>query len=292
MLGKEHLTLPRMINIETHLAKDLRIVSADHTQLEQIIMNLCINAGHAMPDGGCLTIETKDVDLDDDYCRSHLGAEAGPYAMLSVTDTGSGMDAKTLEHIFEPFFTTREIGSGTGLGLAMVYGIVKSHRGYITCHSKPEWGTTFKIYFPAAEKAAISLEPSGVQQEIKGGSEYIMVVDDDQAISELGRELLESYGYRVCEANDGEKALSLFQQLNPTIDLIILDLNMPGMGGLRCLQEVKSINPAVPVLVASGHFPEGRPKAVIDKLAQGFVSKPYKLKDMLEIVRETIDQRG
>ena len=286
LLGR---TLPRMIEINTHLTDDLRIVEADPTQFEQIVMNLGINAGHAMQGGGRLTIETRNVDLDENFCRGQVEIAPGKYALLSITDTGHGMDADIRAHIFDPFFTTRETGAGTGLGLAMVYGIVKNHRGAITCSSEPGQGTTFNIYFPAVTTAAPIAASPVEEQAIVGGSENVLVVDDDQDIRQLGRELLERHGYQVCEASDGETALSVFRQDGPTLDLIILDLNMPGMGGLRCLQEIRAIDPSIPVLIASGHAPEGGEKTTLDDMAQGYVNKPYHLKTLLRVVRQTLD---
>ena len=283
-------TLPRMIEIEARLVDDLRIVEADQTQFEQIIMNLGINASHAMPDGGRLHIETRNAELDRDFCRRHLGATPGAYAMLAISDTGVGMDAQTREHIFEPFFTTRETGVGTGLGLAMVYGIVKSHRGYITCESAPGQGTTFTVYFPAVALHKGRMEAEKELPPVAGGSESILLVDDDQVIRNLGRQLLERFGYRVCEAPDGEGALKIFRQKASMIDLIVLDLNMPGMGGVSCLDAIRAINTRVPVLIASGQAPDRQTQATINRLAQGFVGKPYELQAMLQAVRETLDR--
>jgi PAS domain S-box-containing protein len=282
-------TLPRMIEIDTRLADDLCGVEADPTQFEQMIMNLGINAGHAMPDGGRLSIVTRNVDLDRDFCRRHLEVAVGSYVLLSITDTGHGMDADTSAHIFEPFFTTRETGEGTGLGLAMVYGIVKNHRGAITCQSEPGQGTTFNIYFPALTVPAATTSHPVDTQTVVGGSESILVVDDETYIRELARELLQRYGYRVREAIDGEAALSVLQQHGCTLDLILLDLNMPGMGGVRCLQQIRTIAPSIPVLIASGYTPEGKEKTILDDLANGYVNKPYNLKTFLGAVRQTLD---
>ncbi len=284
-------TLPRMIEIETRLADDLRIVEADRTQIEQIVMNLGINAGHAMPDGGRLIIETGNVDLDADFCRHHLGAVPGAYAMLRVSDTGHGMDADTRAHIFEPFFTTRKTGSGTGLGLATVYGIVKSHKGYIACESQPGRGTTFKIYLPAAHSATVARGSLPEPVTEYRGSECIMLVDDDRTLRQLGREFLERFGYRVVEMHDGESAVEAYRRMAAEIDLIVLDLNMPGMGGMRCLEEIRRIDAATPVLIASGYASSHAAAAALDT-HQGFVNKPYELKAMLKIIRRTLDRSG
>ena len=284
-------TLPRMIRIETRLTEDLFAIRADRVQFEQVVMNLGINAGHAMPDGGTLTIETSNVDLDDDYCREHVGMVPGTYAMLSVTDTGIGMDAETREHIFEPFFTTRETGRGTGLGLAMVYGIVKNHKGIIDCESEPGKGTAFRIYFPAAAEEGTAEKPSGKAIPHPQGNESILLVDDDQAVREVGREILKRFGYRVTEAEDGESGLRRYRELGDKIDLILLDLNMPGMGGRRCLEKLREASAVVPVLITSGDAPKGEAKATLDELAQGVVSKPYEIGSLLTMVRETLDRK-
>jgi nitrogen-specific signal transduction histidine kinase/ActR/RegA family two-component response regulator len=284
-------TLPRMIRIETRLAPDLCIVEADRVQFEQIVMNLSINAGHAMPDGGSLILETGNVDLDDAYCRSHVGAVPGPYAMLSVTDTGIGMDTNTREHIFEPFFTTRETGRGTGLGLAMVYGIVKSHNGYIDCQSEIGKGTVFSIYFPAAAGGGPAEKPSDSAPQHPMGRESILLVDDDEGVRDVGREILKRFGYRVIEAEDGESGLDRLGELGEKIDLILLDLNMPGMGGRRFLEKIREKGCTVPVLITSGDVPKGELKAFLDEQAQGIMSKPYEIGSLLTVVREILDRQ-
>jgi PAS domain S-box-containing protein len=283
-------TLPRMIRIVTRLDEELRIVDADRIQFEQVVMNLGINAGHAMPTGGTLTITTRNVDLDDDFCRQHLGAAPGAYAMLAISDTGHGMDEKTREHIFEPFFTTRDTGKGTGLGLAMVYGIVKNHKGYITCTSQPGQGTTFNLYLPAVTGIQAAQPHVHEAVDVKGGHETILLVDDDQAVRELGREILERFGYRVWEAHDGESAIAQFSRMASEIDLIVLDLNMPGMGGNRCLETIRNTNRSIPILIASGYSPDADAKASLERLAQGFVAKPYEINKLLSTVRDTLDR--
>ena len=231
-------TVPKMIDIEPQLASDLKLINADSAQLEQVLVNLAVNAKDAMPDGGRLVIETATVILDEDYCRTHLGVLPGEYVQLSVSDSGHGMDRGTLEHIFAPFYTTKAVGKGTGLGLAMVYGIVKSHEGYIMCYSEPDEGTTFKIYFPVAEQDGELAVPKEDEMCLTGGTETILLVDDEDFIRDLGKEILTNFGYTIFTAADGESGLEVYRQERDRIDLIILDLIMPGMGGKKCLDEL------------------------------------------------------
>jgi PAS domain S-box-containing protein len=283
-------TIPKMIQMEFHLAADLKIVEADPGQVEQILMNLAVNAKDAMPEGGKLIVETANVTLDVDYCMIHPEAQPGEYVQLTVSDTGHGMNSKTLEHIFEPFYTTKETGKGTGLGLATVYGIVKSHKGHITCRSEPGEGTTFRAYFPAIkseEKIIRALEPVAAA---RGGKETILLVDDEDPIRILGTQILEEFGYTVLTAADGESALELYQEEHEKIGLVILDLIMPGMGGKRCLSEILKVNPKARVAIASGYSPDGPTREVLKNGAKGFVSKPYDIRQMLHVVREVLDQ--
>ena len=192
-------TIPKTIKIELHLSGNLESIQADPSQIGQVLMNLGVNARDAMPDGGTLTIETANVQLDKEYCSSHLEAMPGSYVLLTVSDTGQGMDKKTLSHIFEPFFSTKEVGKGTGLGLATVYGIVKQHDGHIICYSEPGHGTTFKIYLPAIQTEK-ELEIATFETAITGGTETVLLVDDEESIRELGAELLDSFGYKVITA--------------------------------------------------------------------------------------------
>ncbi|MBM3298647.1 MAG: PAS domain S-box protein, partial [Deltaproteobacteria bacterium] len=227
-------TIPRMIDIELILADDLARIQADPTHVDQLLMNLSINARDAMPEGGKLVIETANVVLDEEYSQTHLGAIPGEYVLLSVSDTGYGMDKETLDHIFEPFFTTKEAGKGTGLGLAMVYGIVKEHDGYITCYSEPGRGTTFKIYLPVA-KIERDLDVTTTSKIPAFGTETILLVDDEEFIRDLGKRILERFGYTVLTAADGKEALNLYEEEREKISLVILDLIMPKMGGKECL---------------------------------------------------------
>ena len=280
--------IPMMIETELHLADTLGTINADPAQLGQILMNLGVNARDAMPDGGKLVIETANVFLDENYCKMHLGAVPGNYVLLSISDNGEGMDKSTLEHIFEPFYTTKEIGKGTGLGLAIVYGIIKSHNGYIMCYSEQGEGTTFKVYLPVIEQEAV-LKDERDEMPQKGGTETILIVDDDERIRNLGHEVLSKVGYKVVVAQDGEGTLDLYREEMDEIDLIILDLMMPGMGGQKCLEKLLNIDPMVKVIIASGYSPKGPAKDAIDGGAKGFLSKPYEIPQMLKMVREILD---
>jgi two-component system, cell cycle sensor histidine kinase and response regulator CckA len=284
-------TIPKMIAIELHLEDHLNVIRADPAQLEQVIMNLGVNARDAMPDSGKLVFETENVTLDQEYCKAHLGARPGRYVLLSISDTGQGMDRETLEHIFEPFFTTKGVGSGTGLGLAMVYGIIKGHGGYIMCYSEPGEGTTFKIYLPVMEgdPARNETEPNRNAAVPEGGSETILLVDDEEILRDIGKDILEKFGYTVLLAADGESALELYRENPGDISLVILDIVMPGMGGKECLEEILKVNPQAKVVMASGYSINGRVKEVLDGGARAFIKKPYELKRMLGEVRKVLD---
>lgn len=282
-------TIPKMIDIELDLDEDLKTTDADPAQVEQIIMNLAINAKDAMPEGGRLIIKTENTTFDEEYCRAHLGSSPGDYVLLTVADTGHGMDIETLEHIFEPFFTTKEIGRGTGLGLAIVYGIVKSHRGYITCHSESGNGTTFKVYFLALEQEA-EPEETETKAPIKGGTETILLVDDEKSIRNLGKQMLEKFGYTVLTAVDGESGLDLFRRKQDKIHLVILDLIMPGIGGKQCLAEILKLNTRAKVIIVSGYSDNLPTKETFETGAKDFLAKPYKIRAMLQAVRDALDE--
>jgi len=283
-------TIPKMINIELHLSEDINIINADPAQIEQIMMNLGVNARDAMPEGGSMIFETENVILAEEYCKTHLGSKPGQYVKLSISDTGQGMDKETLRHIFEPFYTTKDIGKGTGLGLAMVYGIVKSHSGYIMCYSEPDEGTIFKIYFPIIEKEPERVESKKEKVPIKGGNETILLVDDEEAIRELAEDILTRFGYTVLMASDGETALEIYREKKEEINLVILDIIMPGMGGRKCLEELLKMNPKSRIIIASGYSINGPAKEVLEAGAKGFISKPYDMRGMLQTVRKILDK--
>jgi PAS domain S-box-containing protein len=282
-------TVPKMIEIKLVLADGLRIIDADPAQIEQVLLNLAVNAQHAMPDGGQLLIETSNVSLSDEYLKTHLAAKSGKYVLLTVSDTGMGMAPDVLDHIFEPFFTTKAKGHGTGLGLSIVHGIVSQHGAYIRCYSEPGAGTSFKIYFPASKTERIG-DLAKTREMPAFGTETVLLVDDDDRVRDMAKEMIEMGGYEVLTARSGEEALEMYLMHREEISLVILDLIMPGMGGKRCLEEILLINPDIRVLVASGYSSNGLTHQELDSRAIGFVNKPYDAKDILGVIRKVIDR--
>ena len=282
-------SLPRMIRIDLALDEDLRVIDADPAQIEQVMLNLGVNAHHAMPDGGQFLIETRNVSLSDEYVSAHLGAKSGKYVLLTVSDTGAGMQPEVLDRVFEPFFTTKTDGEGTGLGLSMVHGIISQHGGYIRCYSEPGRGTSFKIYFPVSE-CKLTPDLATTREMPAFGTETILLVDDDDRIRNLGRELIEMGGYQVMTARSGEEALEIYAEHGKKISLIILDLIMPGIGGNRCLQELLRVDPDVRVLLASGYSENGITVGENRTSARGFLRKPYDAKDILVAIRRVLDK--
>ncbi len=279
-------TIPKMIRIETRLAKDLHPVLAEPVQIEQVIMNLATNARDAMPDGGVLRIETENRIVDADDARRPAGGASGPCVVLRVSDNGIGMDAETKAKMFDPFFTTKGVGAGTGLGLSTIYGIVLGHGGWIHCDSEPGRGTCFEIVFPAAgEMLRAPAEEARAGPDPPRGSGTILFVDDEEMIRSLGKSIFESDGYAVVLAESGEKAIELFVAGTGRFDLVILDLGMPGMGGRKCLDALRRIDPAARILVASGYSEAQRGPEILDAGAAGFVSKPYTSQEILRAAR-------
>ncbi|MFH1117908.1 MAG: response regulator [Pseudomonadota bacterium] len=281
-------TIPKMIETELDLAEDLKLIDGDVSQVEQVLVNLALNARDAMPDGGRLIIETANVHLDEAYCRMNPSARPGSYVLLAVSDTGSGMDGRIVERVFEPFFSTKSPDKGSGLGLSVVFGIVKLHGGHIKCYSEPGIGTTFRIYLPVAEKEK-GLEKPLFQETACGGTETLLVADDEELIRELAGKILSGAGYSVVVAADGRECVDLYRQRKSAISLIILDLIMPGMGGKECLEELLRINPLVKVLIASGFSVNGQTRATLEAGAKGYVSKPFNMKELLRSVRRVLD---
>ncbi|MBN1545475.1 MAG: response regulator [Syntrophaceae bacterium] len=268
------------------LAHDLAAIDADSSQIVQILMNLFLNAADAMPNGGDITITT--VNVDHHHIKSALyKPKPGQYVMMSIRDTGAGMDEKTKERIFEPFFTTKEMGRGTGLGLASVYGIVKGHHGFIDVDSTISSGTVFRIYLPASEK--LLSETAGMEEEvIHTGQGTILLVDDEEGILEIGKSMLESLGYHVLISHTGPEAIDLYTNHKEQINLVLLDMIMPGLGGGKIYDILKAINPQVKVLLISGYSIEGEAKKIIARGCNGFLQKPFKIKELSKKIREVI----
>jgi len=283
-------TIPRMIKIEMVLENRLALINADVTQLEQVLMNLGVNARDAMPDGGSITIKTRNATLDETFCKAHVGAKPGEYVCLVVSDTGHGMDKEILNHIFEPFFTTKQRDKGTGLGLATLYGIIKSHGGFIYCSSEPRKGTTFDLYFPVLETDARPEVPQEAEiRSLPRGQETVLLVDDEEIILDLGQKILEGHGYTTLMATSGEEALKVYEAHRNQIDLVVLDVSMPGMGGYKCLEGLLKINPKVKTIISSGYSATGKVKAALQTGASGFIGKPYMIAEMLHKIREILD---
>jgi two-component system, cell cycle sensor histidine kinase and response regulator CckA len=282
-------TLPKMIRIDLLLADDIRIIDADPAQIEQVILNLGVNAQHALPEGGRLIIETSNVSLSDESASTHLGAKPGNYVLLTVSDTGLGMPPEVLDRIFEPFFTTKTNGEGTGLGLAMVHGIVAQHGGYIRCYSEPGVGTSFKMYFPVSS-AELRSDLALTGEMPASGSETVLLVDDDDRVREMARQVIEMGGYTVLVARSGEEALVKYMDRKGEISLVILDLIMPGMGGKVCLEEILRIDPDARVIVTSGYSSDAVTHHKKGSGARGFIIKPYDAKRILEAIRKVLDR--
>jgi len=278
--------LPKMINVELRLRSRVEKVNADPSQIEQVLMNLAVNARDAMPEGGDLILETGALSLPEPD-GDHPGVDPGEYVLLTVSDTGTGVEKETLEHIFEPFFTTKEAGQGTGLGLAMVYGIVRNHGGYIKCFSSSGRGASFRIYLPAIETED-SIVPGREIEVPKGGTESILLVDDEQPVLDLGAKILTAFGYSITTASNGEEALEIYRRDGEQIDMVILDMIMPGIGGLKCLKDLMRIDAKVKVLISSGFSSGGTTREVIGAGARGLIRKPYTVNQLLRVVRATL----
>lgn len=279
------------IEIESSLAPDLALVSADPTQVEQILMNLCINARDAMPQGGTLHIQTGNALIGEEFCSRQPYAHPGSYCMISVADTGTGMDAATLDRIFEPFFTTKEQGKGTGLGLATVYGIVRQHGGFVQVHSEVGMGSTFRVYLPVSTQGVKSPDRVADTRHVRGGNETILMAEDHEGLREIARETLTNLGYKVITAADGEQAVREFLEPGNKIDLVVLDVVLPKVGGPQAYARICAANPGVPVIFTTGY------SADVELLRQArhqglpMLQKPYSPRDLGRKIRETLDQQ-
>ena len=271
------------ITIHRKSGKDLWNVEVDRGQMEQVFLNLFVNAWQAMPGGGDIYLEAQNALLNGEQALFY-DVKPGKHVKIVVTDTGTGMDAKTKERIFEPFFTTKGMGRGTGLGLATVYGIIKGHGGMINVDSEPEHGTTFTIYLPASEKQ-VQREETPID-EIVTGTETILIIDDEKIVMEVNKELLESMGYTLYAAASGQEGLDIYTEKKDKIDLVILDMIMPGISGSDTFDRLRQINPKVKVLLSSGYSLTGKAQAIMDRGCNGFLQKPFKPEELSGKVRE------
>ncbi len=283
-------TIPKMIDIELQLDDNLKNVAADAGHCEQILMNLCINAKDSMPEGGNLTLKTENVRLKGKPDTVHINLPPGDYIRLTIADTGHGISEDTLMHIYEPFFTTKEKGKGTGLGLSMVYAIVQNYDGAIECSSDPGAGTTFRIYLPPAGAAGDSVQCGSRQQvSLAGrGHEVVLMIDDETDIIKIGQKVLHESGYTVITAHSGEEGIAKY--LQNQVDLVLLDVSMPGIGGVKCLRQIMSLSPEAKVIIISGYLANGRVEEAMTLGAKALLTKPYSFEELLTTVRNVLEK--
>jgi nitrogen-specific signal transduction histidine kinase/CheY-like chemotaxis protein len=275
------------IEIHTGQLGEIWNVDVDQSQIEQVLLNIFVNAWHAMPEGGHLHLVTENARIDDDFYKP-FQVEPGKYVKISVVDTGVGMDKITRQRVFEPFFTTKELGRGSGLGLASAYGIVKNHGGFIDVFSEPNKGATFNIFLPASDKEVT--EESDEAEEVLRGDETLLLVDDEEMIIEVGQKILEALGYKVLVAMNGKEALAIYKDKMESINMVILDMIMPGIGGGETYDKLKSINPDIKVLLSSGYSISGQAAEILERGCDGFIQKPFKLRQVSVKIREILDK--
>jgi nitrogen-specific signal transduction histidine kinase len=280
--------LPEDVELRVNLADHSLVTLLDIAQIDQVLINLATNARDAMPNGGSLTISILSVELEESFRKTHGFGKPGRYVLLSVSDTGIGMDEETMTRIFDPFFTTKEVGKGTGLGLSSVYGIVKQHGGYVDVKSKVLKGTTFDVYLPLVNTAARHATAESVQ--VKGGSETILVIEDDADVRKMMITVLSDQGYTILEAANGENAIRVFDEHKEATSLVILDVVMPGKNGRKVLDEIARLNPLIRAIFVSGYTGD----IVLDKGVQedgvDFLQKPVSVAKLLSKVREVLDR--
>jgi len=276
------------INIHNKYQQGLWMTEVDYGQIDQVLLNILVNAWQAMPGGGELYIETENVLLDENYVKP-FAVGAGRYVKISITDTGVGMVEATRKRIFEPFFTTKEMGRGTGLGLASAYGIIKNHGGFINVYSKKGEGTTFNIYLPASKRKTI--RKNKLNDEVLKGHETVLLIDDEDIIVEVGTQLLESLGYKVFIARSGREAIDVYRENKEKIDVIILDMIMPDMSGSDTYDRLREINPDSKIILSSGYSINGQAAEILGRGCNGFFQKPFNLEQLSQKIREILDEK-
>jgi nitrogen-specific signal transduction histidine kinase/ActR/RegA family two-component response regulator len=281
------LRTKKEISIYPKYQEDIWGVEVDRGQIEQVLLNLYVNAWQAMPAGGRLYIQTENITLDEKYSKP-LSLDFGRYVKLSVMDTGVGMDESTQQRIFDPFFTTKDMGRGTGLGMASAYGIIQNHGGIITVSSEKGRGTTFEIYFPATGKS-LPQKKEVAGQTLKG-SENVLLVDDEDMVIDVGRQFLEKMGYQVLLASNGKEAIDIYKKNSDKVEIVILDMIMPDMGGGEVYDRLKEINPDIKVLLSSGYSIDGKAAEILKRGCDGFIQKPFNIADLSQKLREILDK--
>lgn len=276
-------TFPKSIEIYIDLPQNLWIVFGDSTQIHQVLMNLCVNARDAMPNGGTLSISAENLFIDENYARMHLEAKVGPYAVITVADTGVGIPIEIIDRIFEPFFTTKELGTGTGLGLSTVIGIIKSHGGFVNVSSEVGSGTQFQVYLPTVE--GIETQSAPLLTVLTGGGELILVVDDEPSIQEITKASLEAYNYKILTASDGIEAITLYAQHKDKIKVVLMDMMLPTLDGLTAIRTIQKINPQVKIIATSGLMSSSKLALAACDGVKTFLSKPYTVKELLHTLQ-------
>jgi nitrogen-specific signal transduction histidine kinase/ActR/RegA family two-component response regulator len=274
------------IGLHLELTEDLNPIMADQGQMEQMLLNIYVNAAEAMPEGGNLFVMTRNIHVKDIQNKPFKVKGSEQYVQLTIRDTGIGMDKKTAERVFEPFFTTKGLASGTGLGLASVYGIIKGHGGYIDVISEIGQGTTIDIYMPVAEETASFIKR--LEKDISKNHGSLLLVDDEEVILDVGQEYLSMLGYKVIVAKSGKEALDIYQEQKNKIDLVLLDMIMPGMTGSDAYDRLKQINPKIKVLLLSGYSLHGRPAEILNRGCNGFIQKPFSLNELSRKLNEIL----
>jgi signal transduction histidine kinase/CheY-like chemotaxis protein len=282
MFGRTH----KEVTISTNLSPDLFSVDVDRSQIHQVLLNIFINAAQAMPGGGKLFVRSENEAIIEPHIHSDISTP-GAYVKISITDTGHGMNAQTMQRIFDPFFTTKPVGKGTGLGLASAYGIIKNHGGFINVYSEKGEGTTFSIFLPASHKQIA--EAQDTPRAYLTGKETILVVDDEPIILSVTEDLLEGLGYRVLTASNGLEALASFEEHTTSVDMVILDRILPDIGGGEIFDRLRQIDPKLKILLASGYSIDGQARTILERGCNGFIQKPYRLDRLSRKIREVLD---
>lgn len=281
-------TFPKSVNVKFNIENDLWTVSADPTQIHQILMNLCINARDAMPHGGTLTLSARNVHLDENYARMHIDADPGPYVLVTVVDTGTGMSTEVQQRIFDPFFTTKSVGEGTGLGLSTALTLVKSHGGFVNVYSEERKGTQFSIYFPSAESEEKMIAEGQAPEMPEGSGQMILVVDDEENIRTITAATLEKYGYTTITATDGTDALAKFAQQSGNISLVLTDIAMPYMDGPAMIRALRHISPDVKVIAMSGLMNPDQTAELESLQVTSYLAKPFTADNLLTMIADVI----